>query len=289
MNAELESRLARLEQQVAELLQENQTLRAAASGSGASLGRRDVLMGAAAVVGTLGLSLAGSRTANATSGTMQYGTGTYLNAGADYTGLKSTNGLYTLGVENDAVTTSGDRFGNGVAASSSHGTAARFLTDTASVGHGIFSEARGTGHAVWASKGSPEATPNSKGHAVFATQNSTTSTYAAVLGVTKGSGPGVQGRGEGTGNGVWGEIADSAKAQSAVLGSTEGAGAGVEGTSALGRGGVFRGRRAQVRLYPSSAATKPSTGKIGDLFVDSAGRLWYCKTTASTTGWVQLA
>jgi len=289
MNAELESRVARLEEQVAALLQENQALRAAARDAGASVGRRDLLMGAAAVVGTVGLSLAGTRPANATTGTMQYGTGTYQNSGTAYTGLQSTNTLYTLGAANHVTAPSNDRFGNGLAASSDHGTAARLLTDTTSTGHGLFAEARGTGHAVWASKGSPEASPNATGNAVLATQNSTTSTYAAVLGVTKGSGAGVQGRGEGTGYGVWGEIPDSTKTQSAVLGSTEGAGNGVEGRSILGRGGLFRGKRAQVRLLPSSAATKPSAGKRGDLFVDASGRLWYCKTSDSTTGWVQLA
>jgi hypothetical protein len=288
MSAELESRVARLEQQLAALIEENRALRAAVDQADTSIGRRQVLIGAAAVAGTLGLSLAASP-ANATSGTMQYGTGTYLNAGSDYTGLQATNALYTLGVANHATSPSNNRFGNGVAASSDYGTAARLLTDTTSTGHGLFAEARGTGHAVYASKGSDEAAPNKTGHAVFATQNSTTSAYAAVLGVTKGSGAGVQGRGEGSGHGVWGEIADSARNQSAVFGTTEGGGAGVEGRSILGRGGVFTGSKAQVRLTPAAASTKPATGARGDLFVDSSGRLWYCKTPGVTNGWVQLA
>ncbi len=288
MSAELESRVARLEQQLAELIQENQALRATAGQSGTSVGRRDVLIGAAAVAGTLGLSLASSP-ANATTGTMQYGTGTYLNSGTTYTGLQATNDLYTLGVANYATSPTNNRFGNGVAASSNYGTAARVLTDTTSTGHGLFAEARGTGHAVYASKGSAEAAPNKTGHAVLATQNSTSSAYAAVLGVTRGGGSGVQGRGEGSGHGVWGEIADSAKNQSAVFGTTEGGGAGVEGRSILGRGGIFTGTKAQVRLTPAAAATKPATGARGDLFVDSSGRLWYCKTPSVTTGWVQLA
>ena len=132
MDRELESRLARLEQQVAELLEENQRLRAAPAETGAPIGRRDVLMGAAAVVGTVGLSLAGSQPAHATSGTMQYGTGTYQNSGTTYTGLQSTNSLYTLGVSNAATNPSDERFGNGIAASSNHGSAGRLLTDTTS-------------------------------------------------------------------------------------------------------------------------------------------------------------
>ena len=289
MDRELETRLARLEQQVAELREENRRLRAAPTEAGAAIGRRDVLMGAAAVVGTVGLSLAGTRPAQATSGTMQYGTGSYQNSGTTYTGLQSTNALYTLGVSNAATSPSDERFGNGIAASSNYGSAGRLITDTTSAGHGLFAEARGTGHSVFATKGSLGADPNKTGHALLATQNATDSTYAAVLGVTKGSGAGVQGRGEGTGYGVWGEIADAAQLQSAVYGSTEGQGAGVEGRSIGGRGGQFAGKRAQVRLIPSTVNTKPTAGKRGDLFVDSTGRLWYCKTTSSPTGWVQLA
>ena len=52
-------------------------------------------------------------------------------------------------------------------------------------------------------------------------------------------------------------------------------GVGVAGTSALGRGGQFSGRKAQLRLMPSNAASHPSTGAKGDLFVDASGRLWF--------------
>jgi len=287
MTSELESRVARLEQQVAELMQENRALRAAARGSGVPLARRDVLIGAVAAAGTVGLSLMPGR-ANAASGTMQYGTNSYQQAGTAYTGLESESERYTLGVINTDTSPLNVRNGNGIAASSNFGSAARFLTDTTSTGHGLFADAWGTGHSVYATKGSPEKDPNKTGHAVLATQNSTDSTFSAVLGVTKGGGAGVQGRGEGSGNGVWGEIADAVKSQSAVLGSTEGTGAGVEGTSVLGRGGVFKGSKAQVRLYPAATA-RPAKGFRGDLFVDSTGRLWYCRTSASTTGWVRLA
>jgi hypothetical protein len=79
------------------------------------------------------------------------------------------------------------------------------------------------------------------------------------------------------------------KSQAAIIGTTEGNGPAIEGTSILGRGGVFKGKKAAVRLVASSAANKPSTGTRGDLFVDSTGRLSYCKTSGSTTGWKQLA
>jgi len=53
-----------------------------------------------------------------------------------------------------------------------------------------------------------------------------------------------------------------------------------------GRGGVFQGKAAQVKLRPSSASTHAPTGQRGDLFVDSLGRLWFCK---GGTTWKQLA
>ncbi len=44
---------------------------------------------------------------------------------------------------------------------------------------------------------------------------------------------------------------------------------GVRGTSPAGRGGVFKGGAAQLKLQPSSTATShPSSGQAGDLFVD---------------------
>lgn len=53
-----------------------------------------------------------------------------------------------------------------------------------------------------------------------------------------------------------------------------------------GRGGVFAGGAAQLRLVPSSAASHPSSGQPGDLFLDQASRLWFC---AGDTSWKQLA
>jgi len=61
---------------------------------------------------------------------------------------------------------------------------------------------------------------------------------------------------------------------------------GVYGNAPNGRGGVFTGSRAQVRLVPSSATTHPSSGQAGDLFLDKSKRLWFCK---GGTTWKQLA
>jgi hypothetical protein len=299
----LEERVSRLEalllqqqSEVHELRRENQSLRTAAVTTAvaptenASLPRRDLLKGAAYALGAVSLSLMGARPAEATIGTMSYGQSN--DAGSSGTVLDSSSAFQTLLIRN-VNTTQGDAL---VAASyGGHAVAAymnSFSSEADAVhaehlghGHAVYAAHLGSGHAVYAIKPSD----TEIGHAVLAYQKHPTSLYAAIAGVTSGAGPGLHGRGEGSGQGVWGQIADATKAQSAILGTTEGTGAAVEGKSIKGRGGVFQGKKAQVRLVASTATNKPSTGTRGDLFVDSSGRLWYCKTSAVSTGWVQLA
>jgi hypothetical protein len=52
-----------------------------------------------------------------------------------------------------------------------------------------------------------------------------------------------------------------------------------------GRGGVFGGSAAQLRLMPGSTA-HPASGQLGDLFLDDSGALWFCK---GDTTWKQIA
>jgi hypothetical protein len=62
---------------------------------------------------------------------------------------------------------------------------------------------------------------------------------------------------------------------------------GVRAGSPTGRGALFSGKLAQLRLSPTRLrATHPSSGATGDFFVDTSGRLWFCK---GGTRWVQLA
>jgi hypothetical protein len=75
-------------------------------------------------------------------------------------------------------------------------------------------------------------------------------------------------------------------AKPALRARTAGTGPGVQGESVNGRGGLFTGKVAQVRLLPSTAATHPASGLAGDLFVDASARLWFCK---GGTTWKQLA
>ncbi len=79
-----------------------------------------------------------------------------------------------------------------------------------------------------------------------------------------------------------------APAKTAVFGfaGEDAAAVGVRGASTRGRGGMFSGARAAVQLKPSSAASHPASGSVGDLFVDRSGRLWFCK---GGSRWKQLA
>jgi hypothetical protein len=61
---------------------------------------------------------------------------------------------------------------------------------------------------------------------------------------------------------------------------------GVFGYAEHGRGAVFAGPTAQIRLVPSTTATHPASGQAGDLFMDKAHRLWVCK---GGTSWVKIA
>jgi hypothetical protein len=108
--------------------------------------------------------------------------------------------------------------------------------------------------------------------ALYAESTLTTNINGTITGVNDGSGIG-----------VWGENKN-----------TTAAGIGVVGIgNAFGRGGRFAGGKANVQLTPSSASSHPSfTGHVGDLFVDSSARLWFCKKTNTSSVaavWHQIA
>jgi hypothetical protein len=91
---------------------------------------------------------------------------------------------------------------------------------------------------------------------------------------------------EGTAAAVYAQIRNSTSGAGAVIGTTSGSGAGVDGRSSKGAGGKFTGKTAQIQLVPSTAATHPTSGSAGHLFVDRSKRLWFCK---GGTNWKQLA
>ena len=111
-------------------------------------------------------------------------------------------------------------------------------------------------------------------------------TYRAVVGVTSattGRTIGVMGESFSTaGTGVRGWAAGGGTGVYGFSGGTFPAGdppanVAVYGVSAAGRGGVFTGKAAQVRLVPSTAPSHPASGQLGDLFLDAKKRLWLCK------------
>jgi hypothetical protein len=47
--------------------------------------------------------------------------------------------------------------------------------------------------------------------------------------------------------------------------------------------------RAQLLLVPGKRSTHPASGTRGDLYADSTGRLWFCKTSGAKATWRQIA
>ncbi|BEP15846.1 hypothetical protein acdb102_41570 [Acidothermaceae bacterium B102] len=135
-----------------------------------------------------------------------------------------------------------------------------------------------TGQAIVAGTTDPTATQDAvtvsyagTSRALYAESTSATNINGTITGVN-----------DGEGIGVWGEHKNPTTAGVGV--------AGVGG--AHGRGGHFVGGAANVRLVPATAATHPTTGHAGDLFVDSSARLWFCQKAASVSTpavWKQLA
>jgi hypothetical protein len=107
--------------------------------------------------------------------------------------------------------------------------------------------------------------------AFYAISSSATNINGTVTGVNRGHGIG-----------VWGEQQNNTVSGIGVVGLA----------GSLGRGGQFQGGAAALRLVPATASTHPTTGKVGDVFVDSGARIWFCThassgSTAAT--WRQLA
>jgi hypothetical protein len=78
-------------------------------------------------------------------------------------------------------------------------------------------------------------------------------------------------------------------ASGVLSGNNTATGPGISGASKSGRGGVFSGSAAaQIQLVPGGSS-HPKSGKRGDLYADSKGRLWFCKSTGSRATWHQIA
>jgi hypothetical protein len=145
---------------------------------------------------------------------------------------------------------------------------------------GVFGSSA-TGDGVRGVSGSGPALRASSGTGYGIWGNTGSDTVPAIFGWAYGNNTGLQGY-SGTGP----LPASPFKTGIFATADQDGTAVGVRGSSPTGRGGRFTGKKAQIRLDPSTDATHPASGAKGDLFVDSAGRLWFCK---GGTTWKQLA
>ncbi|MDX6206651.1 MAG: hypothetical protein QOF39_2708 [Frankiales bacterium] len=214
-------------------------------------------------------------------------------AGISLTGIAlNTNGSASVAIQNLAGGTSLDvsggfaegQTGDAIHAGASGAVAVAAVATDAPV---RFSPDIRPGTAVTASA--------DRGHALVAATSSTTTSEDAVTIDYAGTSRAVYaqshnpaningtvtGVNEGHGTGVWGEQRNNT-----------GPGFGVVGVGgSQGRGAQFTGGVAQARLVPGRSSTHPVTGKTGDLYVDSAVRLWFCtRASAGSTAavWKQI-
>lgn len=261
-----------------------------AAGEEKRLDRRGVLRygGAAALAGAAAAvirpSIGGAADA---TGVMHFGVRNA--AGVSATGVTSSNATVSLRVSNaglgDAIVgevTNDTSAGNGVVGNGINGA-------------GVVGATRGNGPGVRA-----VVEPGARGSALHASTEEPFNAAPTMSAAQAGTGHGVYSHIEnpanaaravyartvGTGHAVLADVANANNAGSALRASTSGTGPGVEGVSAAGVGGSFSGKTAQVRLVPSSAPSHPSSGSAGQLFVDSAERLWFCR---GGTNWKRLA
>jgi hypothetical protein len=217
--------------------------------------RRAILMGAlGGVVASVAAAVGRASPASATDGNQVLVGHSYTSTTAteiDATGVNAIIGIS----DSQTGIGGGSTSGTGVSASSSTGTA---LLASSTLGNAILATSGGTGYALSAS--------SDKASAISALNHS--AAHAAIFGESLGGSPGVYGT-SGPGG------APSPKTGVFGFANQDATAVGIKGQSPKGRGGVFSGGKAQVRLVPSSASTHPNSGAKGDLFVDNSGRLWF--------------
>ena len=250
--------------------------------------RRGILRfgGVAAVAGTAAVVM-GAKAAGAATGVMHYGANN--GAGDAVTSLTSSNSKHTLRVTNSGL-------GHCIVGDASNRNGAAYgVFGMGSSGAGVAGGTRGDGPGVRA-----YSEPGARGPAIQAltldAHNSSPS--ISVLGVGTGHGvyshisnssnpnQAIFGRTDGLGNAVMASVLNAQSQAAAAKAATRGPGPGLEAMSERGVGATFAGRTAQVQLVPSSEAGPPASGAGGQLFVDSAKRLWFCRGGAN---WQQLA
>jgi hypothetical protein len=250
------------------------------------IGRNTLLrMGGVAAAAGIGTVLLRPTPAGATTGGMQFGQ--QNDAGTDPTLLTSASNTGTLQLSNDSGAPALDARSGGAAVVGAGTTGGGVVGVTRGSGPGLLGHddaaaSAATGPAVKGELDNPvataatiEAAQNGAGPGVFSHIDNPTNANRAAHALTSG-----------VGIAVFGQIANAKSVSAAVRGQTTGSGAGLDGVSALGAGGRFVGKTAQIQLVPSTASSHPVSGIAGQLFVDRSNRLWFCK---GGTNWRQLA
>lgn len=221
--------------------------------------------------------------------------GDFVHVGATHLGATPTTILYNDVDGLEVFLAKSDRNGTGVRGTSPNGFGVHGQSNTSAgvrgTGQpGVLGETVSTGlqHGVIGH------TESSEGIGVLGENKapgSGGSGSIGVLGTTAGvNGTATVGLATGHGTGVIGASSSQVptfKPQTGVFGYTNGdaTSVGVRGLSESGRGGVFGGGVAQLRLLPNGNI-HPTTGQRGDLYADGHGRLFFCK---GGSNWKQLA
>ncbi len=119
--------------------------------------------------------------------------------------------------------------------------------------------------------------------------NNFTDNVGAIFGHATGTGTAVTGYGGSVG--VHGEGFTANQIGVEGVNDAPAGGIGIRGAAAAGYGAKLTGGFAPLQLVPAAAGTgAPATGAhlAGELYVDSAGSLFYCKTAGTPGTWINL-
>lgn len=229
-------------------------------------------VGAAAVAGVLA-----PRQAQASTGTMMYGADN--TAGADPTTLHSSAPNWTFISYNTALSVTGEAHADGVIGVSAYGVGLEGVSGSATAPDtaqqpGVLGRSADTPGVFGLSTNSAGVA----GQSLNGTAVQGLSSFTAVYGVSVAS----------SGGGAYAGVVGDSDTNAGVVGlsSATSSAAGEFTHIGNGRGGLFSGNQAQIRLQPGTRGSHPHTGEAGDLYVDSGHRLWFCK---GGTTWKQLA
>jgi hypothetical protein len=259
--------------------------------------RRNILTAAAAAVaGAVASTLAGAQAVLGVAND----DGKVIHVGDTYQHARATTQLQSVVEYQTVLYASAGYGGSALAGSSDHGQGVEGLSHSGSAVYG--SSLSGGGVFGVSESGVGAAGSSTSGYGMHAQSDSNMGIYTqsgSSYGVFSQGGsaslPSILGWAYGNAAGVQGYSGPTLPAappnHTGVHGyaDQDATAVGVNGQSPKGRGVVASGGAAQLRLVPSSATTHPTSGAVGDLFLDKSARLWLCTTTGSPATWKQVA